>query len=160
MRLTMAMAATIVATQAMPAFSQDLKSCADPKDSLQAIKICSDIIRSHPNDAAAYHLRGNALARNGDLGQAIADYTRAIQVNPNYAPAYESRAMALTDKGDYARALPDATKAAELAKLGNQLKPTASVKVKPKTSAWASMKQAQPKLDTPAFNPFLDRTDF
>ncbi|NJO35056.1 MAG: tetratricopeptide repeat protein [Rhodospirillales bacterium] len=98
---------------------------------------------------------GNALARNGDVGQAIADYDKAIRLNPNYGPAYDSRAMAYTSKGDHARALADAIKSAQL---GQETHGTVTVKAKPKTSAWASKKQAETKQETSAFNPFQDRS--
>lgn len=161
MRWTMAtVAAAIFAIQASPALSQDRAACADPKNSALAIRVCSEIIHAHPKDADAYRLRGDALARNGDLGQAIADYSKALQINPSYAPAYESRASAYTNKGDYTHALADATKAAELAKMGQVTHGTVAIKAKPKTSAWAARKQAETKPEPPAFNPFQDRTSY
>lgn len=165
MRLTIAsLAAAIVIVQAGPAASQDAKACAEAKDNVQAIRSCSDIVRVKPHDAVAYHLRGNALVRNGDLGQAIADYSKAIQLNPKHAAAYESRAMAYTTNGDYTRAVADATKAAELKKApetrGQETHGMVTVKAKPRTSAWASKKQAETKQDPPAFNPFEDRSSF
>jgi Flp pilus assembly protein TadD len=165
MRMTIAvLAAAIVIVQAGPASAQDAKACAQAKDNVQAIRSCSEIIRAKPRDAIAYQLRGDALARNGDLGQAIDDYSKAIQLNPRYATAYESRAMVYTTSGDFTRAVADATKATELKKApearGQETHGMATVKAKPKTSAWASRKQAETKQEPPAFNPFQDRSAF
>ena len=159
------LAAAILIVQAGPAASQDAKACAEAKDNAQAIRSCSEIIRAKPRDAVAYQLRGDALARNGDLGQAITDYSKAIQLNPRHAAAYESRAMVYTTSGDFTRALADATKAAELKRApktaGQETHGmAATVKAKPKTSAWASKKQAETKQEPPAFNPFQDRSAF
>ena len=117
MRWTIAvLAAAIVGVQAGPAASQGAKACVEAKDNIQAIRSCTEIIRAKPRDAVAYHLRGDALARNGDAGQALADYNKAIQLNPRYAAAYEGRAMVYTANGDFTRAVADATKATELKK--------------------------------------------
>lgn len=153
-------AAAILCVQSGPALSQGRNVCADAKDQVQAIRACSEIIRNHPKDAAAYHLRGNALARNGDVGQAIADYDKAIRLNSNYGPAYDSRALAYTSKGDHARALADATKSTELAKMGQDTPATVTVKAKPKTTALTPTKQAETKQEAPTFNPFQDRSSY
>jgi len=165
MRLTIAvLAAAIVVVQAGPAASQGAKACVEAKDNVQAIRSCTEIIRAKPRDAVAYHLRGDALARNGDAGQALADYNKAIQLNPRYAAAYESRAMVYTANGDFTRAVADATKATELKKApetrGQETHGTLTAKAKPKTSAWASRKPAETKQEPPAFNPFQDRNAF
>lgn len=104
----------VLACMSVPALSQGSSACVDTKDYYKAVAACSDVIRAHPKDAANYHLRGKVLERNGDTGQAIADYTKAIELNPGYVPAYNSRALAYTNTGDYTRALADATKASEL----------------------------------------------
>jgi Flp pilus assembly protein TadD len=165
MRMIIAsLAAAILIVQAGPAASQDPKACAQAKDNAQAIRSCSEIIHAKPRDAVAYHLRGDALARNGDAGQALADYSKAIQLNPGYAAAYESRAMVYTTNGDFTRALADATKATELKKApetrGQETHGMVTAKAKPKTSAWASRKRAETKQEPPAFNPFQDRNAF
>ena len=104
----------VLASMSVPALSQSNNACIDAKDYYKAVAACSEVIRAHPRDGANYHLRGKVLERNGDTGQAIADYTRAIELNPVYVPAYNSRALAYTNTGDYTRALADATKASEL----------------------------------------------
>ena len=97
------------------ALADDKNECLDSRDHHVAISGCSEIIRRDPKDAVAYYLRGNALAKNGDLGQAIADFSKAIALNPGFPPAYDSRAAAYVAKGDYTRAVADVTKAGELA---------------------------------------------
>jgi tetratricopeptide (TPR) repeat protein len=151
------LAVAISVAQAVPAFSQDVKACADAKDHTQAIKACSEFIRVNPKEAVGHHLRGNALSSNGDLGQAIADYSKAIQLNPQYRPAYDSRAMAYTAKGDYTRAVADATKAAELSKAKRETKANVPVKAKTKPSGWAAAKPTKTKQESPPINPFEDR---
>ena len=113
----------VLACMSVPALSQSDNACVDAKDYYKAVVACSEVIRARPTDAANYHMRGKVLERNGDAGQAIADYTKAIELNPAYVPAYNSRALAYTNTGDYTRALADATKAAELeAKKGQVVK--------------------------------------
>lgn len=163
MRAIVVYLVALITVPATMVCAQDRNSCVSNSDTHQAIQSCSNLIRANPNDAAAYHFRGNALARNGDHGQALADYTRAIQINPSYAPAYESRASAYTNKGDYTHALADATKAAELAMIKEQPKVVsviskAPAKARPRVSRTASAKQPITKHEAPAFNPFQDRS--
>ena len=151
----------VVATGlAMPALSQS-NACLDTKDYVKAVIACSEAVRAHPADPRAYHMRGTVLAKNGDVGQAIADYTKAIQINAGYVPAYNSRALAYTSMGDYTRALADATMASELeAGKGRQepqirKKPTGkaqgAARPKAKTSSWDSGKAKEKEKP---FNPF------
>lgn len=114
---------TFFACLLVPALSQSNNPCADTKDYYKAVAACSDLIRAHPKDAALYHMRGLVLARNGDTGQAIRDYSKAIELNATYVPAYNSRALAYSNLGDYTRAVADATAASELeAKKGQPMK--------------------------------------
>ena len=145
LRMTSAVIAIAVGLSA-PLFAQDRSGCVNSKDHIQAIKACSELIRSHPKDAAAYHLRGDALAKNGDLGQAIADYNRAIQIDPNYAPAYNSRANAFVAKGDYAHAVADVTKAGEITtKAAKQVKAQAAARPKSKMASRVPAKVEEKK---------------
>ena len=109
------LAGAVLAALSVPALADDKNKCLDARDHYAAIHGCSEIIRRDPKDAIAYYLRGNALAKNGDLGQAIADFSKAIALNPGFAPAYDSRAAAYVAKGDYTRAVADVTKAGEIA---------------------------------------------
>ena len=150
-------ACAVVAILAVPVLAQDRSSCLDSKDYYRAIKSCSEFIRSHPKDAVAYHMRGDVLAKNGDLGQAIADYSKAIEINPAYAPAYDSRATAYTNKGDYTRAVADVTKAGELAaRKGKQVKASPLAATKPKAKMWSSKPVRASDTKVTPFNPFSD----
>ena len=123
----------ILFTLSAPLLAQDPSSCLEAKDYLKAVRACTDIIRSRPKDASAYHMRGAILAKNGDLGQAIADYTRAIEINPRFAAAYNSRAEALVTRGDYERAVADVTEAGEVvSRKAQPVKAKMAVKPKPK----------------------------
>ena len=156
---TLGIACAIVAVLAAPVLAQDRSSCLDPKDYYRALKNCSEFIRNHPKDAVAYHMRGDVLAKNGDLGQAITDYSKAIEINPAYAPAYDSRATAYTTKGDYTRAVADVTKAGELAaRKGKQVKASPIAATKPKAKARMSSSKPVGASDTKVtpFNPFSD----
>ena len=141
----------ILALLAVPALTQSRNSCFETTDYVKAVKACSEVIRSHPKDASAYHIRGDVLAKHGDFGQAIADYSKAIEIN--------SRAEAFVAKGDYERAVADVTKAGELG--SQKVEPVKAkvakvpVRAKPKMSSWASAKGNEKKEAT-KFNPFAD----
>jgi Flp pilus assembly protein TadD len=147
-----AVAGTILLTLSAPSLAQDRSSCLEAKDYVKALRACSDIIRSRPGDASAHHLRGNVLARNGDLGQAIADYSKAIEIDPNFAAAYNSRAEAFVARGDYERAVADVTKAGEVgSRKAQPAKAAVAAKPKPKVSAGAAAKTIETQQP---FNPF------
>jgi tetratricopeptide (TPR) repeat protein len=150
----------------VPALSQESGGCVDIKDYYKAVAACSEVIRARPKDAAAYHMRGKVLERNGDPGQALTDYNKAIALNPAYVPAYNSRALAYSNAGDYTRALADATKASELEANQRQIvkaapqtsnrrqaraRPAVQTKRRVSTSAsWRSIDAPEP----PPLNPF------
>jgi tetratricopeptide (TPR) repeat protein len=156
MRVTLVpLACAVLAAFSVSALADDRSKCLDARDHTLAIKGCSEIIRRDPKDAIAYYMRGNALAKNGDLGQAIADFSKAIALNPRFAPAYDSRAATYVAKGDYTRAVADVTKAGEVA----PRKPgpvKAKVAAPAKVSSWASPKVKDKSGGEPTFNPFRD----
>jgi len=41
--------------------------------------------------AQEYYNRGNIYGKQGNLTQAISDYTKAIEINPKYTEAYYNR---------------------------------------------------------------------
>src|SRR5262245_3265628 len=63
------------------------------------------------NKALSYFLRANARAEQGDLNQAIAEFTEALRIDPQSAAAYHNRGVAYARKGDHDRAIADFTKA-------------------------------------------------
>lgn len=149
-------AGAILVVLSAPVLAQSRNSCFETKDYVKAVQACSEVIRSHPKDASAYHIRGDVLAKNGDLGQAIADYSKAIEINPRFAAAYNARAQAFATKGDYERAVADVTKAGEVgSQMARRVKAKAPVGAKPKMSSWASPKGKDKKGEA-TFNPFAD----
>lgn len=65
--------------------------------------------------AEEYLQKGNADYHQGNLAQAISDYTKAIEINPNFADAYENRGLAYTrQRLNYTQAIADFTKAIEI----------------------------------------------
>ena len=146
-----AVAGAIVCALWAPALAQDRSGCIETKDYVKAMKACSELIRSNPKDAIAYRMRGDVMAKNGDLGQAIADYNKAIEINPRSAAAYNARAQAFVAKGDYERAVADVTKAGEVGSQKAQaIKPKAKtakapVRARPKMAGSASAKEGDKK---------------
>jgi tetratricopeptide (TPR) repeat protein len=63
------------------------------------------------NKALYYFLRGNGRAENGDLDQAIAEFTEALRIAPQSAAAYHNRAVVRARKGEHDKAIADFTKA-------------------------------------------------
>lgn len=49
--------------------------------------------------AVAYYSLGNALYKDGQIDESIANYRKAIDVNPGYALAYTNLGKALREKG-------------------------------------------------------------
>ncbi len=62
------------------------------------------------------YARGAAYAKDGDLGQAIADFSRAIRRWPQWPAPYEARASLYEQQGEAKRALADRAEAARRAK--------------------------------------------
>ena len=156
-----AVAGAIVFALWAPALAQDRSGCIETKDYVKAMRACSEFIRSSPTDANAYRLRGDVMAKNGDLGQAIADYNKAIEIDPRSAAAYNARAQAFVAKGDYERAVADVTKAGEVrSQKAQATKPIAKVakapvRARPKMAGSTSAKGNETKEPT-KFNPFAD----
>ena len=92
-RLSALAASVVVALLAAPAVADDKRDCLDHKDYDARIKSCSEIIRSNPSDAIAYHNRGIARGDNKELKGAIADYTKALELSPDYVPSYFNRGI-------------------------------------------------------------------
>ena len=68
----------------------------------------------HPNDANFYFNRGLTYSNQGDLTQAIVDYTKAIEINPNYAGAYNNRGNIYFRQTNFGLANSDYSKAIEI----------------------------------------------
>lgn len=141
---TMVAAGLICASAA--AFANDKNDCLDSKDHDLRIKGCSALIERNAKDIVAYHNRGDAYGRKGDVDHAISDYTNAIVLDPNYAPAYISRGRAYVSKGDYVRAVDDVTKAGELTR-----------KVRPRPAALKAATAKRTELANP-WLPVIDKS--
>ena len=64
--------------------------------------------------AEEYYNRGNAYKKQGDLTQAISDYTNVIRINSKHAKAYYNRGNIYSKQGSLAQAIADYTKAIEI----------------------------------------------
>ncbi len=64
--------------------------------------------------AEVYDNRGYADYMQGNLSQAIADYTKAIKIKPNYEKAYRHRGIAYYAQGNITQAISDYNKAIEI----------------------------------------------
>ena len=64
--------------------------------------------------ADAYFGRGYCYSKQGDLDNAIADYTQTVELNPRYAMAYNNRGVCYERKGDDGQALANYAKAIEV----------------------------------------------
>jgi tetratricopeptide (TPR) repeat protein len=64
--------------------------------------------------AEEYFQQGLAHDQQGNLPQAISDYTKAIEINPNLADAYNNRAIAYYYDKEYDKSWADVHKAEEL----------------------------------------------
>ena len=80
----------------------------------KSIEHYDNVINLKPDYAEAYHNRGTAYARRGEIDKAINDYTTAIEIEPDDAETYNNRGIAYADKGDFAKAIKDYTTAIEI----------------------------------------------
>ena len=72
------------------------------------------LIELDPDNADAYHERGDFYYEMDEYGKAIADYSRAIELEPRHASAYFNRAYAYGEISEYDKAIADYSKAIEL----------------------------------------------
>jgi tetratricopeptide (TPR) repeat protein len=70
--------------------------------------------KARPSSAAEYLARGDARWQKGDLGGAVADYTKAIELDPSSADAYYNRGAVRQNQNDEDGAIADYSKAIEL----------------------------------------------
>jgi Tfp pilus assembly protein PilF len=77
-------------------------------DLSHAMEGYDEVIRLNPNAAAgAYHNRGMIWRTNGNIDNAIADYSEAIRTAPDRLDSYTRRGQAYEAKGERNRALAD-----------------------------------------------------
>lgn len=76
-----------------------------------SIKYLNEIIKSDPNNFAAFYNRGQAKFNLGDYLGAIDDYNRAIEIYPQYFDAFAGRGNVKGFMADYLGAVSDFTSA-------------------------------------------------
>lgn len=74
----------------------------------------NDTVQKSPRLAMPYFGRGAAYAAQGNLSQAISDYTRAIEIIPGLAVAYHNRGNVYFQQGRLPQAISDYTRAIEI----------------------------------------------
>lgn len=82
---------------------------ADLERRLQSTAIASD-----PKEARQYAIRADAYWRQGEIEQAIADYTKAIELDPRYARAYFGRGLIYHNQEKLEEAVAEYSKAIEV----------------------------------------------
>jgi len=108
-------------TQASPAGAQSLEQyltqCSSGNDEL-VIRGCTGLIQSsrldRKNKSVAYLTRGNAFVRQGDLDNAIADFTEAARRNPRSLAAFYNRGNAYIVQEKFDQAILDFSRAISL----------------------------------------------
>lgn len=64
---------------------------------MQAMKICDEIIRKEPGYAPAYFTQGTFLEAQGDKNGAVKKYRAALAITGNYVPALNNLAILFSD---------------------------------------------------------------
>ena len=80
----------------------------------KAVSHWSELIRSDPDDFAAYIARGLAYRELREYEKAIADYTEAIRLDPKSVAAHLDRGSVWSKKREYDKAIADFTEAIRL----------------------------------------------
>jgi tetratricopeptide (TPR) repeat protein len=81
---------------------------------LLGFRYLDEAIQLDPGNAQRYHERANLHFHNGDLEEALADYTEAIRLKPDSAETYHDRGRTYARKGNLNKAVVDYTQAVEL----------------------------------------------
>jgi Flp pilus assembly protein TadD len=64
------------------AAADPMRDCEQRQDAARAILACSKLIAIIPGSAALHNKRGIAYIRNGEINNAIFDYSEAIRIDP------------------------------------------------------------------------------
>lgn len=89
----------------------------EQKDYDRVIKLAEEILTDDPANFITLNLRGSAYFEQGNLEQALNDYTKAAELEPLYPYSFYNRGRLLRIQGKYTEALADLQKAAELSPL-------------------------------------------
>jgi tetratricopeptide (TPR) repeat protein len=71
------------------------------------IAFYSEHISSHPKDPASYRERASLFWYNGQLEDAIRDYSQALELKPGDILSLSGRGQTFAEADDYVRAMPD-----------------------------------------------------
>jgi Flp pilus assembly protein TadD len=69
------------------------------------VALWRDCVEKSPNKDRPHNNLGNALAKQGDLNEAIHHYSEALRINPNYVKAHNNLGNALAKQGDLNEAI-------------------------------------------------------
>lgn len=72
-----------------------------------ALRACTEVIALDPDHVGAHQQRGKLHQQRGDLGAALADFSRAVDLAPGLAEGYLLRGHVLIVQGQYDEALND-----------------------------------------------------
>lgn len=86
---------------------------SDPQDQIRLYTICLDDLQEEAV-AGAYHNRGVAYMRTGQLEQAMSDFDASLLYDNNYGLAYFNRAAVYAEQGQLTRAMADLDRTLEL----------------------------------------------
>ena len=78
------------------------------------LTLWNDVAHKSPRKADPYYNRGLAYHKQGNIAQAISDYTKAIKIKPNLADVYNNRGAAYREQGNFQQAISDYNKALEI----------------------------------------------
>lgn len=102
-----------------PRAAPDSQICRDVNEQGEsAISACTRIIQGKATGHAladAYYTRGQKHSFNGNMDQAIADFSTAIEIEPNWSWPYSARGHVYARKRDFTRAFEDQAAAIRLA---------------------------------------------
>lgn len=88
----------------------------------KALEDVEAIIKTSPNSAEAFNLRGVIFKEKGMNNEALADYSKAIELDPKNLAAYVNRTTLYKELGEYEKSLADCRKVIELAPKAEEYK--------------------------------------
>jgi tetratricopeptide (TPR) repeat protein len=94
---------------------QQARTLVDRGDAVGAHKIATDLLKTNPNLADAYMVRGRAYAQERLFTQAVDDFTKYVGLKPSDATGYYFRGLARADMGRSDEAVADANEIQRLA---------------------------------------------
>jgi Flp pilus assembly protein TadD len=83
-------------------------------DYRSVLAIWEDTVATVPDNACSHHNLGVALAQNGQLDEAMAEYRKAMKIKPDYADPHNNLGNALAHRGRLDEAIAQYRKALEI----------------------------------------------